>query len=251
MQKFYCVVGAIDVLLDDGGHGNVQQIVTVDAALDHVKDGGMIVVEDVHTSYWRRFGNPSAKSFISFTKRLIDQVNSRSRSIPQPSSGRYRDSVASIEHFESIVAIKVDRRLAIRPEAIDNAGETMNAANFFVHDQPRLERLLAWGERLRDRVGHGSLPGRVMGRVNDRVAWAATRRQSGAVGRRGGPGSDGPAARAMPFGRARCAKARGRDVRPAFRCIRRLACRPNAASARSSREPLSMPSARLRSVRNL
>ena len=73
--NFYSRVGKIDILLDDGGHGNMQQIVTLSEAIDNTNDDGIIVTEDMHTSYMKKFGNPSRNSFVSYTKYLIDVIN--------------------------------------------------------------------------------------------------------------------------------------------------------------------------------
>ena len=43
---FYKQVGEVDILLDDGGHTYIQQIVTAEYALDNIKDGGVLAVED-------------------------------------------------------------------------------------------------------------------------------------------------------------------------------------------------------------
>ena len=73
-EKFFHEVGSIDVLLDDGGHTNKHQITTVESALDHIKDGGMIVVEDTVTSYLKQFGNPSRYSFMNYAKLVADKI---------------------------------------------------------------------------------------------------------------------------------------------------------------------------------
>ena len=57
-KDFYSKVGKIDILLDDGGHVNEQQIVTVSESVNNIKNNGIIVTEDVHSSYLRSFGNP-------------------------------------------------------------------------------------------------------------------------------------------------------------------------------------------------
>jgi len=48
---FFPAVGKIDVLLDDGGHTAQQQTVTMREALPWVKPGGVLAVEDTHTSF--------------------------------------------------------------------------------------------------------------------------------------------------------------------------------------------------------
>lgn len=46
----------VDILLDDGGHTMNQQIVTFREMFPHVKDGGLYMCEDCHTSYWNNMG---------------------------------------------------------------------------------------------------------------------------------------------------------------------------------------------------
>ena len=76
-SNFYDKVGKVDILLDDGGHHNKQQIITVHSSIPNINDGGMIVVEDSHTSYMNRFGNPFKYSFINFSKFMVDKINYR------------------------------------------------------------------------------------------------------------------------------------------------------------------------------
>lgn len=120
-DRFYQSVGPIDVLIDDGGHTNEQQIVTVTKALPHVRDGGVILVEDIHASYRPEYLNPSRSSFISFAKHLVDGVNSRSPAVDWKS--RYREVVSSLEFHESIVVIHVDRRRAREPHGDERCPE--------------------------------------------------------------------------------------------------------------------------------
>ena len=53
-EKFYNEVGNVDIILDDGGHKNLQQISTVHYSLPYIKNNGLIVVEDMHTSYLKK-----------------------------------------------------------------------------------------------------------------------------------------------------------------------------------------------------
>ena len=99
-RNFFTKVGSIDVLLDDGGHSNEQQIVTVYCALDHIRDGGVILIEDVHASYLERFGNPSPRSFVNWCKNQIDMINQRFDEVEKlslnPLAEQFRDFVHSI-----------------------------------------------------------------------------------------------------------------------------------------------------------
>ena len=62
--------------MDDGGHTNFQQIVTASCCIPHIKDNGILAVEDVFHSYGVSYGskgffNPSKYSFINFCNKSI------------------------------------------------------------------------------------------------------------------------------------------------------------------------------------
>ncbi len=106
LEKVKRKVGKIDIVLDDGGHTYEQQIITAVSLLENIKDNGMLVVEDTHTSYMEGFG-PVEYSFINYVKELIDKINHRFSLLNQ----KYSDNrIWSIEIFESIVAFKVNNK---------------------------------------------------------------------------------------------------------------------------------------------
>ena len=78
-KKFFKKVGKIDILIDDGGHTNLQQITTLMQSIPYIKNGGSIIVEDTHTSFmnYKGFKNPSKNSFISFSTKLIENLHRR------------------------------------------------------------------------------------------------------------------------------------------------------------------------------
>ena len=106
-NKFYNTVGNIDILLDDGGHKNVQQISTVHNSLPYINDGGMIVVEDTHTSYLKEFKNPSYFSFINYCNKIIESIHRRCTAINK-SSNKYSEKVFSVNFFESITVLNIN-----------------------------------------------------------------------------------------------------------------------------------------------
>ncbi len=120
-KDFYNKVGNIDIILDDGGHTNDQQIITLVESINNINNGGLHVVEDVHSSYQKHYGNPYKYSFINFTKKNIDDINSNF-----PELNNYNFSlnklIYSIEYFESIVAFKIDRDLCNINTQIENNG---------------------------------------------------------------------------------------------------------------------------------
>jgi hypothetical protein len=70
--------GPFDIIIDDGGHKMDQQITSFGALWPQLKDGGLYVVEDVHTSYWPGFGGGlrAKNSFVEMCKVLIDLMHS-------------------------------------------------------------------------------------------------------------------------------------------------------------------------------
>jgi len=128
-NDFFSRVGQVDVILDDGGHTNEQQIVTAHKTIPHIKDGGMLIVEDTHTSYFTDFGNPSKYSFMSYAKSLIDSVNSRFPTV-HVSKNRLNESVWSIGFYESIVCFKVDRTKCFVSSLTSNDGISSDAEDF-------------------------------------------------------------------------------------------------------------------------
>jgi methyltransferase family protein len=126
-KSFFAQVGPIDVLIDDGGHTNRQQIVTVDAVVENVNDGGRVIVEDTHASYLQGFGNPSRYSFVNFAKGLVDRINARSPRVCAQAPRSWTRMVHSIEFFESIVCLKVDRTLCKQAMLLSAGSKSIEA----------------------------------------------------------------------------------------------------------------------------
>ena len=80
-ENFYNKVGKIDILIDDGGHTNFQQSISLDCSTENINDGGLIVIEDTHTSYLNQYGNPSNYSFMNLLFKYVDKINHRSGSL--------------------------------------------------------------------------------------------------------------------------------------------------------------------------
>lgn len=118
-KNFFKKNGMIDIILDDGGHTNTQQIITAESTIKNINDGGMLVIEDTFTSYMDKFSNPSKYSFINYSKKKIDDINYR-----YPNIGKLKNSinkfVYSIEFFESAVCFKIDRSKCLTNENISN-----------------------------------------------------------------------------------------------------------------------------------
>lgn len=130
-EEFFLQVGPVDVLLDDGGHTFHQQIQTVQSGIPMIKNGGMLVVEDTHTSYLGGFGFKGF-SFVRWAKSLIRLVNARfSMLARRPKS----TDVWAIEFLESFVVFRVDRILsAMDSQPLSNSSKSESAEDFRFRD---------------------------------------------------------------------------------------------------------------------
>ena len=129
-KKFFKKYGKVDIILDDGGHTNYQQIVTVNNCVPNIKDGGMLITEDVHTSYIKnKWYNPSKYSFINYSKKLIDDINSRFPGLRKQkySLNKY---IYSIQNFESITVFNIDRKLSKINKEVKNNKLSTNPKEF-------------------------------------------------------------------------------------------------------------------------
>lgn len=125
-ENFFSKVGTIDVILDDGGHTYKQQITTVLESVPFIKSGGLIVVEDTHSSYLSNFGSPSKRTFIQFTKGLIDSINQRYSGIKSVKE-LTNNSIFSVSYFESIVSLEIAPEKCLNSRRVSNEGKSSGA----------------------------------------------------------------------------------------------------------------------------
>lgn len=116
LQKLKSQLPPIDILIDDGGHTMKQQIITFEVLFDVVKDDGLYICEDLHTSYWYDYegGYKRKTSFIEYSKNFIDYLHawhSRERSFK---INNFTKSVHSIHYYDSMIVI--EKRKISHPE---------------------------------------------------------------------------------------------------------------------------------------
>tara|TARA_A100000164_G_scaffold302096_1_gene277481 strand:- start:306 stop:1157 length:852 start_codon:yes stop_codon:yes gene_type:complete len=135
-------IGKLDIVLDDGGHTYEQQIMTTESVIPFINDGGVIIVEDCHTSYMKKFGFRKL-SFINYAKKLVDNINKRYVEFDNKTS---EIRVWSIQFFESIVALHINfYATSIPSEVIFNQDKEVKAEDFRYDSYPifidKLEKL--------------------------------------------------------------------------------------------------------------
>jgi hypothetical protein len=98
---------ADDIIIDDGGHTMSQQQISLKTMMLQLNDGGIYVIEDLHTSYWPEYngGLNKPNTFMEFTKECLDKLNAR-----HTRGGIEEDYIAkqtiSISVYDSIVCFE-------------------------------------------------------------------------------------------------------------------------------------------------
>jgi hypothetical protein len=128
-NELFKKIGPIDVLIEDGGHTNKQQITTLIHSLDHIKAGGIYLSEDTHTSYWSEFGNPSRYSFVEYTKKLIDGMNERGPNVKNKRN-KINDRILSVQFFESMFCVYFSDNALEKSRRVVNEGRSLKHADF-------------------------------------------------------------------------------------------------------------------------
>lgn len=106
LRKLRSEIPTLDILIDDGGHSMKQQIFTFEELYTHVKEEGIYLCEDIHTSYWKPYGGGYRKkrSFIEYTKNFIDSLHIFH------SSKIKKDLIAgtafSLHYYDSVVVVE-------------------------------------------------------------------------------------------------------------------------------------------------
>jgi cephalosporin hydroxylase len=103
-----------DIIIDDGGHTMRQQIVSYEELFDHVKDNGVYLIEDLHTSYWALFGGGHKRrnTFIEYSKNFIDSLNAYHSEQNSLKVNSFTTSADSLHYYDSILVIEKRKREA-------------------------------------------------------------------------------------------------------------------------------------------
>ncbi|QMV40800.1 class I SAM-dependent methyltransferase [Cohnella cholangitidis] len=109
-----------DIIIDDGGHTMDQQRITFEEMYPLLSPTGVYVVEDMHTSYWPRFGGgyERSDSFVEYSKRLIDKLNAWHSKDKRLTVDTFTESTWSMSYYDSVLV--VEKRPIVRPSTISS-----------------------------------------------------------------------------------------------------------------------------------
>jgi hypothetical protein len=131
-DQFFSTVGMIDILIDDGGHTSLGQIVTSIAATKHINNGGVIVIEDIHSSYVKDFGNPSKYSFDNWVNQISADLNSvylNKAYTLSLSQNKLMEKLSHIQKYRSLIALHISNINPL-PKEISNVSSSENIVDF-------------------------------------------------------------------------------------------------------------------------
>ena len=135
-KNFYKKYGKIDVLLDDGGHKNIQQITTLMESIDFIKPDGMIIIEDTHTSFMKKkgFKNPSKYSVVNFSNLIIENIHRQNPSINKKPNFISR-KIESISFYDSMICFNFFKKeKKVYSKLIENNKKLRNYFTDYRHD---------------------------------------------------------------------------------------------------------------------
>ena len=101
-------IGPIDVLIEDGGHTMGQQIATFEELYQRMSPDGVFLIEDLHTSYWTRFGGGYRLpgTFIEYAKGLTDQLNAWHSREEEFVVDEFTRTTRSMHFYDSIIVFE-------------------------------------------------------------------------------------------------------------------------------------------------
>lgn len=104
----------VDILIDDGGHTMRQQKATFEELFSHVKDDGIYLCEDTHSSYQIGYGGGLKRrgTFIEFSKSFIDYLHAYHSDQSWFKPNYFTKGVDSVHYYDSIVVIEKKKRQA-------------------------------------------------------------------------------------------------------------------------------------------
>lgn len=115
LRKVKQAIPKVDILIDDGGHTMMQQKVTFEEMFSHVKDNGVYLCEDIHTSYWSAYGGGYKRlgTFIQYSKSFIDKLNAYHSREFYYKADSFTKSVNSLHYYDSVLVI--EKKLREKP----------------------------------------------------------------------------------------------------------------------------------------
>ncbi len=110
LDKTITEIGDLDIIIDDGSHINEHVITTFKHLFPKLKSGGIYVIEDTQTSYWKDKGGDSdnmnnPETMMSFFKSLTDGLNHKEYVKPGYEPTYFDENIIAIHFYHNLIFI--------------------------------------------------------------------------------------------------------------------------------------------------
>ncbi|MEX0284818.1 MAG: class I SAM-dependent methyltransferase [Paracoccaceae bacterium] len=107
LSEVVAEMGGVDVVLDDGSHRMPHVRASFESLFPQLNDGGVYMVEDLHTAYWEKFGGGfrSSSNFFRYLRELTDDIHHwyHPKKVRHPG---LRDKISGLHVHDSIAVIE-------------------------------------------------------------------------------------------------------------------------------------------------
>lgn len=120
LNRVVSELGGIDIVIDDGGHRMRQQRISFEVLFPKLSPTGVYLCEDLHTSYWPRFGGGLRRpgTFIELMKEKIDELNAWHTRSEWLRASEFTESTRSMHFYDSVVVIEKGPHPKPRPISV-------------------------------------------------------------------------------------------------------------------------------------
>lgn len=97
------IIGELDIIIDDGSHIMQDQIISLQTLFPYLQEGGIYLIEDLHTSYLQGYGGSykGENTCLEFLKELIDSINRQASAKPD----YFIENLSSMHIYKSVAVL--------------------------------------------------------------------------------------------------------------------------------------------------
>ncbi len=107
LRRVHEEYGPFDVIIDDGGHTVNQQITSAEVLFPLLDDGGVYLIEDVHTSYWDDYQDAGQTTLLDWARDRLDDLNAHHFSEERELS-EWQLHLRSVHVHDSVLVLEKD-----------------------------------------------------------------------------------------------------------------------------------------------
>ena len=110
LEHLMSQTGPFDIIIDDGSHMNEHILYTFKYLFPRLTDNGLYVIEDLQTSYWRKFGGSNElnrpDTAMGFLKCLVDGLNHAEFELPSYQPSYFDRHIVALHFYHNIAFIQ-------------------------------------------------------------------------------------------------------------------------------------------------